>query len=359
MDPHLYINGQRLTYSELNHFLPSSPFEKSAVSFIKEWRSGAPDFKMYTSGSTGVPKLIKIKRSQMEASAKFTIRALSLQPGQNALVCLDTKYIAGKMMLVRALLNQMNIILREPSANPMLNLGVQPDFAALVPLQLEEAAANSATCDILNKMAAIIVGGAPVNISLEERLRHIKPPVYATYGMTETVSHIALKRLNGEKRSNYYEAFDEVILDTDERGCLAVTSVLTDYQTIITNDRVFLHDAHHFEWLGRIDNVINSGGIKVQSERVERAIEQLFNKFKITNRFFVTGMPDNKLGQRVTIVIESVKPIGQARDLMSELQNMLDKFECPKGILYLPKFVETATGKVNRHLTTGQAMRVR
>lgn len=354
MEPYIHISGQRLRYGELNQFHPSSPFEDSTVSFIKEWLSGQQYFEMYTSGSTGTPKLIKLKRSQMEASAKFTIQALFLKAGQNALVCLDTKYIAGKMMLVRALINRMNIILQNPSSNPLLNLKVQPHFAALVPLQLEEIIANDLTRVVLNQMAAVIVGGAPVGVSLEEKIRHIKTPVYATYGMTETVSHIALKRLNGAEKSDHYKAFDEVSLATDERGCLTIESILTDHQRIVTNDRVCLYDAHHFEWLGRIDNVINSGGIKVQSEKVEKAIEQLFIKHQIENRFFVTGTADEKLGLQVTLVIESPTPLTNEQTLLSELTVALNKFETPRVILYFPQFIETATGKVNRKATIEQ-----
>ncbi|MEX2336535.1 MAG: AMP-binding protein [Fulvivirga sp.] len=347
----IQINDRQISLDEIKNHAPSSPFEGNAVTFIKLWLSGENIFELETSGSTGVPKTINIIRKQMEASARFTVETLGLKPGQTVLVCLDTSYIAGKMILVRALVNNMNIVLQPPSANPLLHLDASPDFVALVPLQLQEILKEKRSADKLDKMQAVIVGGAPVNSSLESKIQSIKAPVYATYGMTETVSHIALKKLNGADRSDVFKAFEEVKLGLDERGCLTIQSVLTNNKKIITNDRVILLDDHHFDWLGRIDNVINSGGVKVQSEKVEKVAELVFGQLNIPNRFFIAGLPDERLGEKIVLAIEAPKPLPQESLIMEMLKKQLSLYELPKEVIYISEFKETATGKMNRRQT--------
>lgn len=354
MDIFLHIHGQHILLDEIEKFQSSTSFEEATQRFIREWQSGKDSFTIQTSGSTGKPKPITISREQMETSASFTIEALSLRAGYNALVCLDTRYIAGKMMLVRAMTGRMNMIIQNPSSNPLKDIDIQPHFAALVPLQLQEILTDKASAAKLNAMHAIIVGGAPVSPTLRAQIEELIVPVYATYGMTETVSHIALKKLNGPDRSEYYHAFPEVNLGLDLRGCLTIQSVLTGHKKITTNDRVILRNPHQFEWLGRIDNVINSGGVKVQSEKIENIAEKFFAELNITNRFFITGIADQKLGQSVTLVVESALPLAQERTLIESLQSKLGKFEMPRQILYFSAFKETPTGKVNRKATLEQ-----
>lgn len=353
MSLNIDINGKRVLLNEIGSFTPRSDFEETTVAFISEWLEGKEHFSIFTSGSTGTPKEISINRRQMEASARFTIEALALKPGENALVCLDTKYIAGKMMLVRALVNQMNIIVRDPEANPLTGLTVQPDFVALVPLQLHAILASKGSMETLNAMKAVIIGGAPVTAMLQSAIGKLNVPVYATYGMTETVSHIALKRLNGPDASPYYTAFDEVKIGKDSRGCLTIQSVLTDHQQVVTNDRITLHGDQQFEWLGRIDNVINTGGIKVQSEKVERAVDQALAASGISLRFFVTGIPDEKLGEKIVLVVESPAAI-QEGALLEKLKSRLTKYELPRQIVTVARFSETATGKIQRSATIKQ-----
>ncbi|MTI25398.1 hypothetical protein E1163_10630 [Fulvivirga kasyanovii] len=339
-----------------DQFKPSNAFERSTVEFIQQWLSGKSSFNIHTSGSTGKPKSISITRQQMETSARLTIHALQLKPAQTALVCLDTGYIAGKMMLVRALIHRMNIIAVNPAANPLEGISHSPDFTAVVPLQLEEMLKHKQAVEHLNKMSAIIVGGAPVSTVLERKLQQISAPVYATYGMTETVSHIALKKLNGPERSDTFTAFDEVKLDLDARGCLTIQSALTNHEMLVTNDRVNLIDDHHFEWLGRADNTINSGGVKIQSEKVEKVVAQILDELALSNRFFVAGLPDEKLGKKVCLIIEAESIQRDQEEIAVRLQEKLDKYEVPKSILGISRFSETPTGKINRgetlkHLT--------
>ena len=346
--PFLQVNEKRISLNNLDRWQPTSPFELNARKFIRQWLAGKADFELKTSGSTGTPKTIRVSRQQMIASARLTLEALNLKKNGTALVCLDTAYIAGKMMLVRALLHEMNLILRTPSSNPLEGLKVQPDFAALVPLQLQVVLSDRKSTDILNSMQAVIIGGAPIDASLQHKLDNIKAPLYATYGMTETVSHIALKKLNGPNRSDIFEAFKEVELGQDERECLTIRSVVTNYETIITNDRVRLHGTHRFEWIGRVDNVINSGGIKVQSEQVEKVIGKVFNELSINYRCFIAGIPDKHLGERVILAVETALPLPEEETILNLLKQRLGRFEAPKTMLYFTKFIETPTGKVNR-----------
>ncbi|HTH56526.1 MAG TPA: AMP-binding protein [Cyclobacteriaceae bacterium] len=345
----LTLNGKTFSIEELNH-LPAndgeSDFEKSTLSFCRSWLNGQKEFVIHTSGSTGTPKEIILKRSAMEQSAQMTIRALQLKSSDTSLVCLDTKYIAGQMMLVRSLIHGMDIIAVEPTANPLSNLEQSVDFTALVPYQLDTVLSESPKK--LNQIRCAIVGGAAVSRSLRQKAKKSKCSLYTTYGMTETISHIALQKLNGPSSTENFETLDGVRIRTDARGCLCIqANHLGD--EIVTNDLVEIIDQTKFKWLGRIDNIINSGGVKLIPERIEAALEKIFDSLHLPNRFFVAGVPDNKFGQRVVVVIEGSVIIQEVRSkILESARPALNKFETPKEFLFVPKFVETANGKINR-----------
>ena len=352
--PWIKINRETYSYKELKKPLFEnglSDFEKSTLEFCHAWLNGQQEFLIQTSGSTGIPKPIVLLRTQMEASARQTIEALQLKAGETALVCLDTKYIAGQMMLVRSLIAGMNIIAVEPSSNPLFEIPDYTivDFVALVPYQLENIIEY--TPEKLNQVRCAIVGGAAVSHTLKEKIENCRCAIYATYGMTETISHIALQRLNGENQQDYFRAFLSVQLRLDNRGCLCIK---TDYlnEEIITNDLVALIEERKFKWLGRFDNVINSGGIKVIPEKVELAFEKIFDSFQIRNRFFVTGLADKTLGNKVTIVIEGLTINKEIqKEILVEAGQTLNKYELPKQFIFTQHFKETTTGKVNRSET--------
>lgn len=326
-----------------------STFEAETVSFIKQWLSGQQNFTFQTSGSTGTPKEITVSREQLQASAHRTINKLKLSEKNTALVCLDTKYIAGKMMLVRALEANMKIIAVEPVADPLKNLlqDVQPDFAAFVPLQLEEILKNSESVKKLNRFQSAIIGGAAVNPSLLEKIKTLSCDVYATYGMTETVSHIALQKLNGVDTQDSFETFPDIKIKIDERDCLVIE--LPDFRdVIITNDVVQIIDDSHFKVLGRYDNIINSGGVKLVPETIEKKISQIINQ-----PFFVTGIPDQRLGQKLALIIEG----REIPELTVTLKQALPAYEVPKDIFYLDAFIRTETQKINRLKTLEKAIK--
>jgi len=304
----------------------------------------------------------------MRASAILTGKTLGLKAGDAALVCLNIRYVAGVMMLVRGLELGLPMTILEPSSNPLESIepGHQTPFAftAFVPLQLQTVLerADPEQLAILNTMKAILVGGAATSPALEKALQVILAPVYATYGMTETVSHIALRRLNGPMASDVFTALDGVALGTDERGCLHITSAATNFDRIQTNDVVDLVDQTHFRLRGRADRIINSGGIKIQPEQVEGLIQTILIMSRpetAAPRLFVAGLPDDRLGQRVVLVLEQGTGDGGNKSISSHvwdtirevIRKKLGPYSIPKDILHVDHFVETPTGKIDQKAT--------
>jgi len=352
--PWLELNGRKYLRQQLldSAVLASarSDFENSTLTFCHDWLAGKNEFTLTTSGSTGIPKKITLRREQMEASARLTLDALQLHAGDTALVCLDTKYIAGQMMLVRSFLGGMNVVAVEPVANPFKNLGEhQIDFAAFVPLQIE-AILEENHSKKLNALKCGIIGGASISASLKPKLEKIKSLLYATYGMTETVSHIALQKLNGHHAENSFRVLGNTKIRKDERGCLVIQTGYLD-DPVITNDLVNIIDASHFIWLGRLDNVINSGGVKISPEHVERIVESVFTEEHLANRFFLAGIADKKLGQRVVLFVEGSVEEEIQSVIARKLSMRMAKYEMPKEIKFVSKFSETQSGKINRNET--------
>ncbi len=329
-----------------------SEYERETGRFCQEWLAGKQSFVLHTSGSTGQPKPITLSRRQMQASARMTAQTLGLQPRDAALVCLNTRYIAGTMMLVRGMEIEMELYVVAPAANPLLDLpsDTKLDFTALVPLQLQTMLSQTPEkVAMLNACKAILVGGAPVSYQLEEQLQSITAPVYSTYGMTETVSHVALRRLNGKERSEQYTALEGVQLGVDKRGCLQITAPSTEYQRLQTNDRIVLTGSNTFRWLGRADNVINSGGVKIQPEQIESQLDKVLVELKIPARFIALGIPDASLGETLCVAIEHAPFSTQLENqVKSKLAIRVGRYEMPRRLFYLPEFPETPTGKIDR-----------
>jgi O-succinylbenzoic acid--CoA ligase len=278
-----------------------------------------------------------------------------VQKNDRALVCLNTETVGGLMLLVRGFLGEMQLTIVEPTANPFAVLppGSSFEYASFVPMQMQEMLVSSPeSIAFFNGMKVILVGGAPVSYSLQQQISQLKVPVYHTYGMTETASHVALKRLNGPEASPYFKTLPGVEISLDDRGCLVLKGAQTNFETITTNDRATIIDAETFEWLGRADFVINSGGVKIQAEKVETVLETALAQLGIITNSFITSLPDEKLGEKVIAVIES-NFLDQVREaqLKEKLQSLLSRYEVPKAFLYLPEFKKTASGKLDRRQT--------
>ncbi len=351
MMPEIIINNQVYEVEGILNDRNSSddPLFLEINQFCKWWYSDETHMKIHTSGSTGSPKLIRISRSQMTLSAKQTIGFFNLQPGDSLLLCLNPRYIGGKMMLVRAFSHQMKLIAVTPSVNPFasLKMNIGLDFMACTPQQLSTILLDENNISCLNQMKGIIVGGAPVSQILKKELQNIETPVYATYGMTETVSHVALQRLNGNQPSDCYTGLGDVVFDQDERGCLTIIAGVTNRHRIVTNDRVDLLSPTQFRWLGREDNVINSGGIKLQVEQLEDKMSDIFIENNFHNRFFLFPLPDEILGQKLCLAIESERL--NKGIVFNFLEKGLQKYEKPKSVYAIYKFYETGSGKIDRN----------
>lgn len=314
-----------------------------AERFLREWSDGQQTFTVQTSGSTGKPKSIVLRREQLEASAKRTLRYFDLQPGDKALLAISPSTIGGKMMLVRALLGDLELIVTEPSSNPLANL--EPDesiaFAPLVPLQLKTLVEQFP--ERLQQLKTILLGGAPLSSALEEKVSTLHSHVFMGFGMTETVSHIALRRLG----SSIYTAMEGVTLEVDN-DALVISDHLLKIDRLQTNDSVRLLNDHQFEWLGRTDFAINSGGIKIHPEQVEQVLSTVLQV-----PFFIFGVPDATFGEQCIIVVDAtVKPI-DLKQLQTLCAEKLGKYAVPKQLITLP-MIYAAGGKINRKATLAQ-----
>ena len=298
--------------------------------FISEWYSTNIEMDLKTSGSTGKPKSISVKKDWMQNSAELTRKTFGLKKGDSALLCMPMKYVAGKMMVVRALELGLDLKVVEPSSNPLKNMDEIIDFAAMVPFQLENSLND------LDQVKTLIVGGGQVSQQLIEKLQKISTQIFETYGMTETLTHVAIKPLNGPNISDLFRALDGIRFEKDDRGCLAIHASALNPVPIVTNDLVELIDENSFRWLGRFDNVINSGGIKIIPEVVEAKLTEVIPN----RRFIIAGLPDDSLGQTVVLIVE-----GDEIDIPIEF---LDKYEKPKTIHFISEFIETESGKINR-----------
>lgn len=322
-------------------------FAKVALQFCYEWLSGKKTFTQQTSGSTGTPKKIELSRSQMIASATATQSFFKTNENTSLLCCLDPSYIAGKMMLVRAMVWNNPIYITEPKSNPLLGMIQIPDFVAMVPLQVEACLQNKSSFEKLSEIKQLIIGGAPVSSILKDKLIENRIQAYQTYGMTETVSHIALAKIEGGEL--IYQILPGTEFGLDERNALWVKSALSNNEVVQTNDLVEFVTQHSFRWLGRADFVINSGGIKLQPELLETKAEHVVHLFYPNSAFFFFGKKDDKLGEKLCLAIESKDSNHETRNkLLEKLKIEMDRFEYPKNIYLVAAFSKTSTGKVNR-----------
>jgi O-succinylbenzoic acid--CoA ligase len=303
-------------------------FERITGEFLLEWFNKKSFITVTTSGTTGIPKKINLEKQAMINSALATAQFFDLKAGNRVLNCLSTNYIAGKMMLIRSMILGFEMDIVTPTSNPLKDNKHHYDFVAMVPMQVQNSILE------LSKVKKLIVGGAKISETLRNQLLEVPTKIYETYGMTETITHISVKRIE----EKYFSVLPNVKISTDERGCLVLVAPRISDTKIVTNDVVELLSETQFLLLGRIDNVINSGGVKLFPEQIEA---KLFDKIK--QRFFVIGIPDEKLGEQVLIVIE-----GKPAVFDDSVFDALDIYERPKTIRFVPKFIETESGKVKR-----------
>jgi len=341
----IFFEGTGYSFSEfVARFQNEKDHKGTSARFIQQWIDGQESFILKSSGSTGKPKEITVLRRQMEVSARLTGAEFRLSEGMNILMSFNPGFIAGKMILVRALVLGLDVVIVAPSSNPLVHLSQSIHFAPLVPFQLSTMLSQGLV-DKLNGIETILIGGAPILPQLESQLKKLKSSVYQSYGMTETVSHVAIRKVNGPDSSNQYSGVGDVHFSIQPDGCLSIKGEVTNFREVKTNDVVNLIDDHTFEWLGRVDHVINSGGIKINPELVESVLSKQFLLNGLQMPFFITSLPDDKLGEKVILVLE-----GDRVELEESLGG-LTKYERPREIYFVNKFVRTSSGKINRRKT--------
>jgi len=323
------------------HFLEKDEeLHQRLLIFSQQWNDDSTFFETLTSGSTGRPKIIRIEKRHAVASAWATIRFLKLKPLQNALLCLNIETIGGKMMWIRSVVNSLNLYVVSPQSNPLKNSDVPIDFVALAPIQLHTILQE--TPDKLSNISTIIVGGGEVSPATHSLLVKYGLTVFQTFGMSETVSHIALKKIGVENES-CYTALDHVTI-SEVDGLLCVDAPTIGIDHLVSQDTVRLINPHQFVWLGRSDFVINSGGVKIQIESLERELQA-----HIKERFFVFPKKDDKLGEAVALIV--LGKVQSCYCLKKFYCFLSHKYHTPKYIAFVDQFEWTKSGKINRIAT--------
>lgn len=334
--------------------------------FLTQWHDDSDCLLVHTSGSTGEPKPLWVQKSRMLASARTTCDFLGLHSGDTALLCLPLDFIAGKMMVVRALERSLRLVIVEPGGHPLSNLqssfydfqsagsavdsqmfiNGQLDFVAMVPLQVWNSLQIPEERERLRQIRHLIIGGGPVDDRLADALADFPNAVWSTYGMTETLSHIALRRLNGPERSEWYAPFDGVTVSLNADGCLVIDAPQLCAEQLVTNDRAEMR-GRSFRILGRRDNVVCTGGMKIQMEDVERKLAPY-----VSVPFLITKCPDERLGETVVMLVEngadSVEDQAAFTDIQAICQRVLTRYEQPRRFLRVEKLPMTGTGKPAR-----------
>jgi o-succinylbenzoate---CoA ligase len=344
----IILNSQQISSSEISKFciqkLASSSvleWEKELYSFLIEWFSDSEFIIAQTSGSTGESKPIELSKSLMLKSAERTIEYFGLKKGDRILLCLPCQYIAGKMMVVRAIIGQMDLITVDPASNHDFLQNETFDFGAMVPNQVFKILEQSSGKENLQNIQNLLVGGSAISASLEAQIAQLSSRVVSTYGMTETASHIAIRELSGTRKSDIYQCLPGISVSLNENDCLQIHLPELN-EPLQTNDLAELQTNTSFWILGRADSVIISGGIKYSPEAIEKKLEGL-----IDQRFVILSVPDAKLGEKIVLVVEG-KPF-PISSFQKKLKILLPQYEQPKMILFVHQFPETSSGKIIRN----------
>ena len=308
--------------------------------FVSDWQSDSPTLLVHTSGSTGKPKPMLVEKRRMEASARITCGFLGLRAGDTALLCMPLDFIAGKMVVVRSLVWGLQLVAVEPSGHPWKGLTESPTFAALVPMQVYNSLKAGEERRLLRDIKHLIIGGGAVNSDMAEALRGFPNAVWSTYGMTETLSHIALRRLSGAEASEWYEPFDGVGVTTSADGCLVIDAPAVCAQPLVTNDIAEIApDGRRFRIRGRRDNVVCSGGLKLQIEDMEARLQPHLNV-----PYMISKRPDDKFGEAVVLLAVT----DDMESVCEVCRKHMPRYEQPRYFLAVSELPMTPTGKPAR-----------
>lgn len=314
--------------------------------FLNSWLGNSDTLQITTSGSTGSPKTISVLKEHMFNSALATGQFLGLQPGDSALLCLSPNYIAGKMMLVRAMVLGLELDVVVPNGNVLENNEKKYRFAAMVPLQAEKALTQ------LNQIEILLIGGGSLSTRLWASLSELHTDIYETFGMTETVSHVALRKVILTNISSPFIALPHVTFEKDTRGCLVIHAPNVTNKSLITNDIVDIKSPTTFIWKGRYDYIINSGGVKINPEEIEQRLAPFIN-----DPFFIGGIPNAQLGSQVTLFLEGKEKTRNWKQIFKNAG--IEAYQKPKEIFYLDYFDYTSSQKIRRNTTISRFLNTR
>lgn len=330
-------------------------YRQSVINFVEEWESlpvyrsqagYSPILRISTSGSTGAPKTFEFSREQVEASAKYTGQFFDFKKGDSILLSLSPNFVAGKLMLVRAMLHEMKIVVAPLNSNPLKDINFFLEsikLAAFVPYQINEILKDEHSKKIYQTIENVIIGGAEISPTLELKISHLTNKNYSTFAMTETLTHFALRPVDG--KTNFYTCLPGINIHEDARGCMVVEPNKILSQELITNDIIEKIDDTKFRWKGRFDHVINSGAIKIFPETEEKLIGHLFDE----KRFYLSSKKNDALGEELVLVIEDfLWNKKNQEEILIEIEKIAPKYHGPKSILFFDKFDETKNGKIIR-----------
>ena len=323
----LLLEGKEYTFEDISQLIAGGAEAHSSAYwdlylFLNEWFNGSPVITVHTSGSTGIPKELMVRKDQMMQSARLTCEFLNLKKGESALLCMNLRYIGAMMVVVRSLVAGLNLIVRPASGHPLADIKEPLRFVAMVPLQVYNTMQVPEEKERLKQTDILIIGGGAVDEALE------------------TLSHIALRRLNGASASEHYYPFPSVKLSLSAENTLIIDAPLVCDETLQTNDIARIYPDGSFMILGRKDNVINSGGIKIQAEEMEKLLRPF-----IPVSFVITSVPDQRLGQAVTLLLAD-QP--DTEEIGNKLHEILEPYYRPKHILTIESIPQTENGKINR-----------
>ncbi|MBQ6941287.1 MAG: AMP-binding protein [Akkermansia sp.] len=339
--PAISIDGCAITPANLPMQRRGGALSPELADFLSEWWGDSPTMALLTSGSTGAPKRMQATRAAMAASAAATCRFFGLKPGDSALLCLPLRYIAGKMMVVRALVGGLNLVTAEPCSTPLAALTQAVDFAPLVPMQVASTLALPDGAEQLARVRTLLLGGGFIDPALAEKLQDAAPRVFASYGMTETLSHIALRAVNGPQRSEWYTPLPGVEISLTPAGTLQISVPWLGIEKLCTHDLAEMAPDGTFRILGRVDAVINSGGVKIQAEEIERELHRLTGLAVLA-----LPLPHPRLGQCVALLWEGP---AEAESALCEACANLPRYHKPHFIHRAP-LPRTESGKPARAL---------
>lgn len=342
------INGQSFTDEEMELLIADKlssanlpDWEVELYNFLQEWFSNSDTILAKTSGSTGAPTPIELPKAVMAKSALRTIEYFKLQEGNRILLSLPCRFIAGKMMVVRAIVGKMDLVTVDPSSDLEILENQTFDFGAMVPNQAFKLLDTEVGKQKLQNIRSLLIGGAPIPAALESQISQLKSRVVSTYGMTETASHIAIRELSGDKRSDIYHCLKGISVSPCKNDCLQIL-VPERNEPLQTNDVAEVLSPTSFRILGRADDVIISGGIKYFPQAIEKKLEPM-----LSERFVISSQPDKTWGERLVLVIE-----GQPSDIEEIEQKaaqLLSPFERPRSVYFIETFPQTLNGKIKRN----------